>query len=58
MLVILHPNTDEKSEEFIITWNYLESLPDINLKINLVEGKLQALTEIYLIGDTSKLSQK
>ena len=58
MLVILRPNTDEHSEEFIITWNYLESLPDITLKINLVEGKLQALTEIYLIGDTSKLSQK
>ena len=35
MLVILHPNTDEKSEKFKETWNYLNNLPDIQLKKNI-----------------------
>lgn len=58
MIVILRPNTDETSKEFLITWEYLKDLQDIRLKKNIVKGKLQNLTEIYLIGDTSKLSQK
>ena len=58
MIVILRPNTDETSKEFLVTWEYLKDLPDIKLKKNIVKGKLQNLTEIYLIGNTSKFSQR
>jgi 3-deoxy-7-phosphoheptulonate synthase len=57
MLVILHPNTDESSQKFIKTWNYLNDLPDIQLKKHIVIGDQQTLTEIYLIGDTSKIDR-
>jgi 3-deoxy-7-phosphoheptulonate synthase len=58
MLVILQPNTDEQSEEFTETWKYLSDLPNIQLKKHIVQGEQQQLTEIYLIGDTSKLDRE
>ena len=58
MLVILQPDIDERSKEYIETWKYLIDLPDIQLKTHIVEGELQKLTEIYLIGDTSKLDRE
>lgn len=58
MLVILHPNIDEKSKKFKETWNYLKSLPDIQLKKHIVIGDHQNLTEIYLLGNTSKIERK
>jgi 3-deoxy-7-phosphoheptulonate synthase len=58
MLVILHPNIDEKSKKFKETWNYLNGLPDIQLKKHIVIGEHQNLTEIYLIGNTSKIDRK
>lgn len=58
MLVILRPNTDEKSNDFIETWNYLGNLPDINIKKHVITGKHQKLTEIYLIGDTSRIDRR
>ncbi len=56
MLVILNPNTDEGSEDFVETWNYLNSLPGIELRRHLVQGKQRTLTEIYLIGNTKSLN--
>jgi 3-deoxy-7-phosphoheptulonate synthase len=58
MLVILRPNTDENSIEFNETWNFLNNLPDIQLKTHIVTGEQQKLTEIYLIGDTSRLDRR
>ncbi len=58
MLVILHPNTDEKSKEFKEAWNYLNDLPDIQVKKHIVTGEQQKLTEIYLVGDTSKIDRE
>ncbi|MBD3375144.1 3-deoxy-7-phosphoheptulonate synthase [candidate division KSB1 bacterium] len=52
MLVILNPNTDEQSPEFKKTWKHLKSLPNITVKMHRIEGALQSLTEIYLIGET------
>lgn len=57
MLVILRPNTDENSKEFKETWNYLINLPDIQIKKHIVSGEQQKLTEIYLIGDTSRIDR-
>jgi len=58
MLVILRPNTDENSKEFKETWNYLENLPDVNIRKHIISGKQQKLTEIYLIGDTSRIDRE
>jgi 3-deoxy-7-phosphoheptulonate synthase len=58
MLVILHPNTDENSNEFNETWNFLNDLPDIQIKKHIILGKQQKLTEIYLIGDTSGIDRE
>jgi 3-deoxy-7-phosphoheptulonate synthase len=58
MLVILRPNTDENSREFKKTWEYLNTLPAVQLKKHVVSGKQQKLTEIYLIGDTSRIDRE
>ena len=58
MLVILNPNIDEGSEEFIQTWTYLKNLPDIEVRRHLVQGRMQTLTELYLIGNTSALRKE
>lgn len=58
MLVILHPNTDEESEAFLQTWHYLENLPDIEVRRHLVHGRMQLLTEIYLLGNTAALRKE
>ena len=58
MLVILRPNTDENSKEYIETWNYLNNLPDVQIKKHIVTGKQQKLTEIYIVGDTSRIDRK
>ncbi|KAA3616246.1 MAG: 3-deoxy-7-phosphoheptulonate synthase [Calditrichaeota bacterium] len=57
MLVILHPNMDESSEEFRRTWDYLEALTEIRTQKHIVEGNQQQLTEIYLIGNTQKINR-
>ena len=57
MLLILHPNTDENSEAYRITLDYLQQLPGIKIKKHLVQGQEQALTEIYLIGNTHTLDK-
>ncbi|MBI3804574.1 MAG: 3-deoxy-7-phosphoheptulonate synthase [Nitrospirae bacterium] len=58
MLLILHPSFDENNEAFQQTWAYLNSLPGIRIQKHIVQGKEQRLTEIYLIGDTSKLDRE
>ena len=58
MLVILRPNIDENSKEYIETWNYLNNLPDVQIKKHIVTGKQQKLTEIYIVGDTSRIDRK
>lgn len=58
MLVILHPNTDEQSDAYIKTWAYLTNLENVSAKKHYVRGQMQLLTEIYLLGDTSKLRKE
>ncbi len=56
MLVILRSDINEGSDEFKQTWTYLNNLPGIELRRHLVQGQLQSLTEIYLIGNTKALN--
>jgi len=58
MLVILRPNTDEASKDFIETWDFLSHIPDVQLKKHIVKGEQQKLTEIYLIGDTARINRR
>lgn len=58
MIVILKPNMDENSEAFKQTWNSLHKLPNIRLQRHSVLGQQQQLTEIYLVGDTSKIHRE
>ncbi len=58
MIVLLHADINENSEEFKKTWEYLNDLPNIRIQKHIVQGKLQLLTEIYLFGDTAALSKE
>lgn len=58
MIVILKPNTDETSNAFKKTWDYLNKLENIRIQKHIVEGKFQRLTEIYLFGDTAALNKE
>ncbi len=57
MLIILRPNTDEKSHHYKRTWHYLTQLPNVQIKKRVIIGEHQTLTEIYLIGDTSRIDR-
>ena len=56
MLVILHPNTDEQSDAYQLTFKHLQQLPGISISKHVVQGQQQKLTEVYLVGDTQSLS--
>ena len=55
MLVILEADIDESASAFLETWAALEALPNVRLMRHVVEGEAVRLTEIYLLGDTSRL---
>ena len=57
MLVILDADIDERSPAFGETWRFLSGLPDVQLMKHVVEGEQHRLTEIYLLGDTSRLDK-
>ena len=56
MLAILHLNTDENSDDYRTTFQFLEELQDIQLQTHVVQWEQQKRTEIYLVGDTKKLN--
>ena len=55
MIVILGSDVNEQSDEYQRTMDYLAKLPGITARAHKVHGAEQVLTEIYLIGHTSKL---
>ncbi len=55
MLLILHPDSDKSSPEYLETIRHIEGLPEVTYKVHDIQGKQQKLTEIYLLGDTKKL---
>lgn len=58
MILILKPNTDRSSDSFIQLNRHLESLEDITFSFHDVHGRGQILTEVYLLGDTARLSKE
>ncbi|MBS3805580.1 MAG: 3-deoxy-7-phosphoheptulonate synthase [Oleiphilaceae bacterium] len=57
MLAILHPDTPLDSDAYRTTLNFLENLPGVSLRFHEVQGAVQKLTEIYLLGDTKSLDK-
>lgn len=58
MIIILKPSLAENSEDYRQVFDYLNGLPDIEVRVHKVQGAQQILTEIYLIGDTGKIGQE
>ncbi|MFZ1326758.1 MAG: 3-deoxy-7-phosphoheptulonate synthase [Candidatus Contendobacter sp.] len=56
MIVLLNSNVTEACEEYQRTLTHLSNLAGITTRVHKVHGAEQVLTEIYLIGDTSKLT--
>ncbi|MBD2859065.1 3-deoxy-7-phosphoheptulonate synthase [Spongiibacter sp. KMU-158] len=57
MLLILHPDIQSTDEAYINTMAFLDALPGIQVRQHQVQGQQQALTEIYLLGNTHALDQ-
>jgi len=55
MILILHPNICNSSDEYQQLEQFLSQLPNIETRLHEVKGVQQTLTEIYLIGDTASL---
>ena len=56
MIIILKPNIDLRSREFLRIKAFLDNHPKVSVRVHTVAGAAQMLTEIYLIGPTSELS--
>ena len=55
MIVILNSGIDQSSDIYRKTLQYLEQLPNIQVRTHEIQGEEQKLTELYLLGDTHKL---
>lgn len=58
MILILEPNVDRSSDRFLQLTSHLETLENVSFRFHDVQGSGQVLTEVYLIGDTAKLSME
>ncbi|MEO7659001.1 MAG: 3-deoxy-7-phosphoheptulonate synthase [Pyrinomonadaceae bacterium] len=56
MILILKPHIDADSREYQRLESHLKNLQNIEYRIHNVQGAVQVLTEIYLIGNTAALS--
>lgn len=56
MIIILKPDTDKTSTEFIQLTEYLDNQPNIKVRMHEEIGVQQRLTELYLVGDTISLN--
>ncbi len=56
MIVVLHPNVEKTGRAYRVLLEYLERLSGISVRVHDESGATEVITELYLIGDTSKLS--
>ncbi|MGJ8686418.1 MAG: 3-deoxy-7-phosphoheptulonate synthase [Spongiibacteraceae bacterium] len=57
MLLILRPDTHTTDPAYTTTLNYLQGLENVEIQQHQIQGQQQALTEIYLLGDTHTLDR-
>lgn len=55
MILILSPNVDEQGPDYHRLLDFLNNLPNIQVRLHQERGTQQVLSEIYLIGDTASL---
>ena len=58
MILILTQNAKPESPEYKQLLGHLSNLPDISTRVHTEQGAEQALTEIYLIGNTQALDME
>ena len=58
MILILHPDTSTDSQDFQRLIAHLDTLQGVTHRVHQVFGEERTLTEIYLIGNTSTLSEE
>lgn len=58
MIVILKPDIDKAGPEYLALMEHLTNLPNIQVRRHEEKGTQQALTELYLIGNTAALSKE
>ncbi len=56
MILILAENVDLNGNEYAELMERLRALPQIQSKVHRIEGELRAVTEVYLLGDTKRLT--
>jgi len=56
MILILEPNIRNSDERFTQLMDHLSGISNIQAQVHDVQGEQQHLTEIYLLGETKKLS--
>jgi 3-deoxy-7-phosphoheptulonate synthase len=55
MILILSSNVSEKPQEYQLLLAHLAAMPGIQTRVHVERGSEQAITEIYLIGNTKAL---
>lgn len=55
MILILSPDVDTTSPEYLQLQERLKQIPNVQTRLHQVKGTQQTLTEIYLLGDTATL---
>ncbi len=58
MILILEPNVDRSTDQFQQLLKHLDSLDNVEYSLHDVQGHEQVLTEVYLLGDTARLSKE
>ncbi len=58
MILILSPEVDPDSAEYLQLLEFLRNLPRISIRVHREEGVQQTVTEVYLIGDTAALDEE
>ncbi len=56
MFLVLKPNSDKNGQAFKDLMDFINNLPNIQIRMHEEVGTQQVLTEIYLIGETLKLN--
>lgn len=56
MIIITYPNIDKTGSDYQALMDYLNGLPNVQIRIHEEHGVHQILTELYLIGETLALS--
>ena len=56
MILILNENADPAGSDYAELMQRLQLLPGIESRVHRIEGELRAVTEVYLLGDTKRLT--